>query len=74
LINEFRLGYNRINAHRFQLNSNQNISSQLNFPNVPYGANNGGLPNITFGDGTAGIGSSTYLRLRNKTAMFSLTT
>jgi hypothetical protein len=61
LINEFRLGYNRINSHRFQINSNENISAQLDFPNVPYGPNNGGLPNITFGDGTAGIGSSTYL-------------
>jgi hypothetical protein len=73
LINEFRLGYNRINAHRFQLNSNQNISSQLNFPNVPYGANNGGLPNITFGDGTAGIGSSTYLPSIEKQNSYVLT-
>ncbi|MGA8439745.1 MAG: TonB-dependent receptor [Candidatus Sulfotelmatobacter sp.] len=73
VINEFRIGYNRINAHRFQLNANENISSQLNFPNVPYGPNNGGLPNITFGDGTAGIGSSTYLPSIEKQNSFVFT-
>jgi len=73
LINEFRLGYNRINSHRFQINSNENISAQLNFPNVPYGPNNGGLPNITFGDGTAGIGSSTYLPSIEKKNSFVFT-
>jgi len=73
LINEFRLGYNRINSHRYQLNANQNISAQLDFPNVPYGADNGGLPNITFGDGTAGIGSSTYLPSIEKQNSFVIT-
>jgi hypothetical protein len=73
LINEFRLGYNRISSHRYQINSNQNISAQLNFPNVPFGPNNGGLPNITFGDGTAGIGSSTYLPSIEKQNSFVLT-
>jgi len=73
LINEFRLGYNRINSHRYQLNSNQNISAQLNFPGVPYGPNNGGLPSITFGDGTAGIGSSTYLPSIEKQNSFVFT-
>jgi hypothetical protein len=73
VINEFRLGYNRINSHRFQVNAGQNISAQLDFPNVPYGPNNGGLPNITFGDGTAGIGSSTYLPSIEKQNSFVLT-
>jgi hypothetical protein len=73
VINEFRLGYNRINSHRFQINSNENISAQLNFPNVPFGPNNGGLPNITFGDGTAGIGSSTYLPSIEKQNSFVFT-
>lgn len=73
VINEFRLGYNRINSHRFQVNADQNISAQLDFPNVPYGLNNGGLPNITFGDGTAGIGSSTYLPSIEKQNSFVLT-
>jgi Carboxypeptidase regulatory-like domain/TonB dependent receptor len=73
LINEFRLGYNRINSHRYQINANENVSAQLNFPNVPYGPNNGGLPNITFGDGTAGIGSSTYLPSIEKQNSFVFT-
>jgi hypothetical protein len=73
LINEFRFGYNRINSHRYQINANEDISAQLNFPNVPYGPDNGGLPNITFGDGTAGIGSSGYLPSIEKQNSFVLT-
>jgi Carboxypeptidase regulatory-like domain/TonB dependent receptor-like, beta-barrel len=62
LVNEFRLGYNRINAHRFQINSNVDVASQLGFPGVPFGPNNGGLPNITFSDGSSiPIGSSGFL-------------
>lgn len=61
-INEFRLGYNRINAHRFQINYNANVASQLNFPGVPFAPDNGGLPNITFSDGSSPtIGSSGFL-------------
>jgi len=73
VVNEFRVGYNRINAHRFQLNSNENISQQLEFPGVPFGPNNGGLPNITFSDGTVGIGSYTYLPSIEKQNSFVLT-
>jgi hypothetical protein len=73
VVNEFRLGYNRINAHRFQLNANQNISSQFNFPGVPFGPNNGGLPNISFSDGTIGIGSSTFLPSLEKQNSFVFT-
>ena len=64
LVNEFRLGYNRINAQRLQLNANTNVSGQLNFPGVPFSPGNGGLPSITFSDGTASIGSSTFLPSR----------
>jgi len=60
-INEFRVGYNRINAHRFQLNYNQDVAGQLNFPGVPPGLDNGGLPTMTIDDGTATIGSSGFL-------------
>jgi Carboxypeptidase regulatory-like domain/TonB dependent receptor len=59
--NEFRLGYNRINSHRFQLNANENVSSELNFPGVPFGPDLGGLPQISINDGTATIGSSGFL-------------
>jgi hypothetical protein len=61
MVNEFRLGYNRINSHRFQLNYNTNVAQQLGFPGVPPGLNNGGLPTITIDDGTAEIGSSGFL-------------
>jgi len=62
-INELRLGYNRINSHRFQLNYDTNVAGELGFPGVPYaeGTNNGGLPSISIDDGTAAIGSSGYL-------------
>jgi len=62
LVNEFRLGYNRINSHRFQINSNVDVASQLGFPGVPFAPDNGGLPSITFSDGSSiPIGSSGYL-------------
>ena len=61
LVNEFRVGYNRINSHRLQLNSNKDIASQFGFPGVPFTPINGGLPSITFSDGTVGVGSSTFL-------------
>ena len=65
LINEFRVGYNRINAHRFQLNFDKNVAGDpafgIDFPGVPTGPNNGGLPEIDFSDGTATIGSATFL-------------
>jgi Carboxypeptidase regulatory-like domain/TonB dependent receptor len=61
LVNEFRVGYNRINSHRFQLNYDTNVAAELNFPGVPYSTNNGGLPSISIEDGTASIGSSGFL-------------
>ena len=61
LVNEFRLGYNRINSHRFNLNFNQNVSAQLGFPGVPFTPIIGGLPQISINDGTATIGSSGFL-------------
>ena len=61
LINEFRLGYNRINSHRFQLNSDTDVSAQLQYPGVPFAPNIGGLPQISINDGTATIGSSGFL-------------
>ena len=67
LVNEFRIGYNRINSHRLQLNFDKNVSGDpafgINYPGVPFVPNtdNGGLPNITFSDGTVAVGSSTFL-------------
>ena len=60
LINEFRLGYNRVNSHRFQLNANSNVSANLGFPGVPFQPGIGGLPQLTFND-VATLGSPTFL-------------
>jgi Carboxypeptidase regulatory-like domain/TonB dependent receptor len=63
LINEFRLGYNRINSQRLQLNANTDVSGQIGFPGVPFGPGLGGLPQLTFNeDGSAPqLGSPTFL-------------
>jgi hypothetical protein len=62
LINEFRLGYNRINAQRLQLNANTNVSGDpsINFPGVPFSPGIGGLPQLTFSD-VSQLGSPTFL-------------
>jgi hypothetical protein len=65
LINEFRFGFNHLSSHRYNLYSNDNVSAELAipFPGVPFaaGQNIGGLPSLSFGDGTAAIGASEYL-------------
>ena len=62
LTNEFRLGYNRVNAHRLELNANTNVSAEPNvgFPGVPFSPGIGGLPQMTFSD-VATLGSPTFL-------------
>ncbi|HKM46841.1 MAG TPA: TonB-dependent receptor [Terriglobales bacterium] len=62
LINEVRFGFNHLTSHRYNLNYNVNVAQQLTppFPGVPSGPNLGGLPSISFSDGTTGIGSSEY--------------
>lgn len=72
LVNEFRLGYNRINTHRFQLNANTNVSAQLNYPGVPFGPDLGGLPQVSINDGTATIGSAGFLPAIEKQNTFLL--
>ena len=63
LINEFRFGFNHLSSHRYNLFYNQNVSAQLPIPipGVPFGPYIGGLPSISFGDGTAAIGASEFL-------------
>jgi hypothetical protein len=56
LVNEARLGYNRIDARHLQFNSNSNTSARLGIPGVPFGPLNGGLPLFEFSDVDA-IGS-----------------
>jgi hypothetical protein len=60
LVNEFRLGYNRINSQRFELNSDTNVSAEIGFPGVPFEPGIGGLPQLTFTD-VATLGSPTFL-------------
>jgi hypothetical protein len=62
LSNEFRLGYNRINSQRNQINSNKTSQQLLGipFPGIPNVPNNGGLPQLTFSD-VSQIGSPTFL-------------
>ncbi len=62
LVNELRLGYNRINSHRLEPGANSNISSQLGLVGVPFQPGIGGLPSMGFtSDGNASIGSSQFL-------------
>jgi len=73
-VNEFRFGYNRINSHRFQENAYTDVSGQLGFPGVPYSPGNGGLPTLTFSDGSSiPIGSSGYLPSIEKQNSFVFT-
>ena len=60
LINEARLGYNRINSHRLQPFSNTDVSGQLGLIGVPFAPDNGGLPNMCFVNYSC-IGSSGFL-------------
>ena len=74
LVNEFRFGYNRINSHRYQINAFEDVSNQLGFPGVPYSPGNGGLPTLSFSDGSSmEIGSYGFLPSIEKQNSFVLT-
>ena len=64
LTNEFRLGYNRVNSQRQQINADKTSEELLNFPGgfpgIPNVPGNGGLPQLTFND-ISQIGSPTFL-------------
>ena len=65
LVNEFRFGYNRAHSQRLNLNANQDVSGQIGFPGVPFSPGIGGLPQLTFADGSAPtLGSPTFLPSR----------
>ena len=68
LINELRFGFNFLNSHRYNINSNENLSAQYGFQGIPFspGSNLGGLPSLTFGNGDQAIGSATYLPAKEK--------
>jgi hypothetical protein len=73
LINEFRLGYNRINAQRLELNANTNVAADpsINFPGVPFSPGIGGLPQLIFSD-VATLGSPTFLPSRELQNSYTL--
>ena len=60
VINEFRLGYNRINSHRSEPFANTDVSGQLGLVGVPFAPGFGGLPSICFVN-YACIGASDFL-------------
>lgn len=73
-VNESRVGFNWIKTSRYQANFDQDVSSIVGFPGVPYasGTNNGGLPQLSFSDAST-IGSPTFLPAieRQTTIQFS---
>ena len=61
LVNEVRLGYNRLSVSRLQPNANTpGIPAQYGIPGVPAGHSNGGLGTIS-DTGLSGLGGSAYL-------------
>ncbi len=59
IVNEFRLGYSRNRSERLQFDANENLSSQLGIPGIPFSTNNGGLPQFGV-NGLNTFGSSEY--------------
>ena len=61
LVNEVRLGYNRLAVSRLQPNANTpGIPAEFGIPGVPTGASNGGLGAISL-EGLSTLGSNGYL-------------
>ncbi len=71
LLNEFRLGYNRINSHRVEPNANTDVSGQLGLLGVPFQPGIGGLPSICFANYSC-VGSSDFLPSIEKQNSFVL--
>jgi len=71
LLNEFRLGYNRINSHRVEPFSNTDVSGQLGLLGVPFQPGIGGLPSICFVSYQC-IGASDFLPSVEKQNSFVL--
>ena len=59
VVNEFRAGYTRLRTERLQFNANDNLSSQIGIPGIPFTSNNGGLPRFRV-SGLSSFGSATY--------------
>jgi hypothetical protein len=71
VINEFRAGYTRLRTERLQFNANDNLSTQVGIPGIPFTANNGGLPRFSV-SGVSTFGSATYQPTREFQNVFHL--
>jgi len=63
LVNEFRFSYNWGKFSNLQENYNTNLSAQLGFGGIPFGAgypDNGGLPNVTLAGASGSIGLTAF--------------
>ena len=73
LTNEFRLGYNRVNSQRQQINADKTSEELLNFPGgfpgIPNVPGNGGLPQLTFNDVSRSEARRSCLPTKSKTAI-----
>ena len=72
-VNEIRFGANRLKTSRYQFNSNEDVAATVGFPGVPYvaGTDNGGLPQMTFTDGS-NLGSALFLPAIERQTTFML--
>jgi len=72
-VNEIRFGANRLKTSRYQFNSNEDVAATVGFPGVPYvaGTENGGLPQMTFTDGS-NLGSALFLPAIERQTTFML--
>ena len=62
LSNEFRVGFNWLNASYLQVNSNVDIAAKYGLGGIPTGPSLGGFPAISFGNpGINGIGVPAYM-------------
>ncbi len=67
LLNEFRFGYSRINAHRYPWGYQQDLSAEI--PNVPFSPGDGGWPEFDF-SGFTGFGDHSDLPTVEKQNVF----
>jgi len=72
-VNEIRFGANRLKTSRYQFNSDEDVAATVGFPGVPYvaGTDNGGLPQMTFTDGS-NLGSALFLPAIERQTTFML--
>lgn len=71
IVNELRFGLNRNTSNRLQFNSEKNLAAGLGIPGIPFGPDNGGLPNFNIGD-LLSFGSSEYQPTVERQTVFQI--